>query len=78
MKTSALLKSATIGLALALIQSGPVQAAEVKVIVGVAMRPTWEELGPRFEGATGHKLTTWYGFAAPYGSGWNGVKLSMC
>jgi molybdate transport system substrate-binding protein len=32
------------------------QAAEVQVLCASAMRAVMNELGPRFEGATGHKL----------------------
>src|SRR5437867_3928543 len=32
------------------------QAAEVKVLSALAMRPVMNELGPQFERATGHKL----------------------
>lgn len=41
------------------------QAAEVKVIAGVAMSAVWEELGPQFERATGHKPVIWYGNRGP-------------
>jgi molybdate transport system substrate-binding protein len=40
---------------------GLAQAAEVKVVAGVATRPIMEELGPQFERASGHKLAIWYG-----------------
>ena len=32
------------------------EAAEVKVLSGIGMRPVMEDLGPKFERATGHKL----------------------
>lgn len=59
------LASATIGLALLLVQGPAVEAAEVKVIAGVAIRTVMEDLGPQFERATGHKLVIWYGVTGP-------------
>jgi len=56
--------TAAIGFALLLVQCFAAQAAEVKVISGVAMRAVWEELGPQFERSSGHKLTIWYGYRA--------------
>jgi molybdate transport system substrate-binding protein len=56
------LAAATIGFGLSLVQGLVAEAAEVKVMAGVAMRAVWEELGPQFERATGHKLVIWYGF----------------
>jgi molybdate transport system substrate-binding protein len=57
--------AATIGIALSLVQGLAAEAAEVKVIAGVAIRPVMEELGPQFERATGHKLAIWYGVTGP-------------
>ena len=62
MKIRSLSTAATIGFALSLMQGVAAEAAEVKVMAGVAMRAVWEELGPQFERATGHKLVIWYGF----------------
>jgi molybdate transport system substrate-binding protein len=58
-KIRLIIAAATIGFALLL--QGLAQGAEIKVIAGVAMRPVMEELGPRFERATGHRLAIWYG-----------------
>jgi molybdate transport system substrate-binding protein len=63
MKIRSSLAAATIGFALSLLQVLAAEAAEVKVMAGVAMRAVWEELGPQFERATGHKLAIWYGFS---------------
>jgi len=61
MKMRSSLAAATIGFALALVQALAAEAAEVKVVAGVATRPIMEELGPQFERATGHKVMIWYG-----------------
>jgi len=53
--------AAAIGFTLLLLQCFAAEAAEVKVISGVAMRAVWEELGPQFERTSGHKVTIWYG-----------------
>jgi molybdate transport system substrate-binding protein len=55
------LAAAITGIALSLAQSFAAEAAAVKVIAGIAIRDIMEELGPRFERATGHKLAAWYG-----------------
>ena len=39
-----------------LTQTGFVDAADIKVLSAAGMRPVMEDLGPRFERATGHKL----------------------
>lgn len=39
-----------------LTQTGIADAAEIKVLGAAGMRPVMEELGPKFERATGHKL----------------------
>jgi molybdate transport system substrate-binding protein len=56
--------AATIGFPLLVAQGVTAEAAEVKVIAGVGMRPVLEELAPKFERATGHKLTIWYGITS--------------
>ena len=61
MRIRSFLAAAKIGFALLLVQGLAAEAAEVKVIAGVASRPVLEELGPKFERATGHKLVIWYG-----------------
>ena len=60
MKMRSSIAAARIGFALLLVQGLAVEAAEVKVIAGVAMSAVWKELGPQFERATGHKLVIWY------------------
>jgi molybdate transport system substrate-binding protein len=65
MRIRSFLAAATIGFALLLVQALAAEAAEVKVIAGVAIRPVLEELGPQFERATGHKLVIWYGVTGP-------------
>lgn len=45
-----------LGLALFWVQAGVAAAAEVKVFSTIGVRSVMLELGPRFEGATGHKL----------------------
>lgn len=55
--------AATIGFALSLVQGVAAEAAEVKVIAGVAMSAILDELGPQFERLTANKLVLWYGNA---------------
>ena len=62
MRIRSSLVAATIGFAFSLMQGVAAEAAEVKVMAGIAMRAVWEELAPQFERATGHKLLIWYGF----------------
>lgn len=61
MKISSLVAAAKIGFMILLVQGFAAEAAEVKVITGEAMSKVFEELGPRFERETGHKLVIWYG-----------------
>lgn len=61
MKIHSFLAAAKIGCMILLAQGLAAEAAEVKVISGAAMSSVWEELGPQFERATGHKLAIWYG-----------------
>ena len=63
MRIHPFLAAAKIGFALLLVQGLAADAAEVKVIAGVAMRAMMGELGPQFERAMGHKLVIWYGHA---------------
>jgi len=63
MRIRSFLAAAKIGFALLLVQGFAAEAAEVKVIAGVAMRYVMGELGPQFERATGHTLVIWYGNA---------------
>ena len=54
--------AAAAGMALAVLSQGTAaQAAEIKIIAGAVMAPVFEELGPQFERATGHKLVIKYG-----------------
>jgi molybdate transport system substrate-binding protein len=50
-----------VGFTLLLLTGFAVQAAEIKVIAGVALAPALKELGPQFERMTGHKLAIRYG-----------------
>ncbi|MGH8700127.1 MAG: molybdate ABC transporter substrate-binding protein, partial [Burkholderiales bacterium] len=54
MKIRSLAAAASIGFVLIL--AIPAQAAEVKVLSGGGMRQVLEDLGPKFERATGHRL----------------------
>ena len=65
MKARSFLAAAKIGFMFLLAQGFAAEAAEVKVIAGVAMSAVWEEFGPQFERATGHKLEIWYGNRGP-------------
>src|ERR1700734_4180612 len=47
----------TVVLAMALTPFAGARAAELKALVGGSMTDSMKELGPRFERATGHKLT---------------------
>ena len=42
--------------AILLSQAGSADAAEIKLLSALAMKPVMEDLGPKFERATGHKL----------------------
>jgi len=61
MNIRSFLAAAKIGFLILLAQGLSAEAAEVKVIAGVATRAVMEELGPQFERALGHKLVIWYG-----------------
>ena len=56
-----ILAAAKIALIFVLAHALAAEAAEVKVITGVGMAAVWEQLGPEFERATGHKVVIWYG-----------------
>lgn len=56
MKTRVLAGAANITIAFLLSAGFPAQSAELKVINAIAMQPVMEDLGPKFERATGHKL----------------------
>lgn len=56
MKIRLLVAAANIGFMFLLVGGIAVQAAEVKVLSGNLMRTVMEDLGPKFERASGHKL----------------------
>lgn len=49
------------GLAIVLLCLTDVQAAELRVLAGGAMKTIWDELKPKFEQASGHKLIIRFG-----------------
>ena len=56
MKIGSLAAAAIFGFMILWVQGVAAEAAEVKVLSANAMRPVMNELGPRFERATGHQL----------------------
>ena len=56
MKTRSLVAAATIGVICVFVMSLAAQAAELKVLSAIGMRLVMEDLGPKFEQATGDKL----------------------
>ena len=56
MKIGSLAAAAIFGLMTLWAHGGSAEAAEVKVLCAAAMRSVMNELGPGFEGTTGHKL----------------------
>ena len=56
MKIRSLVAAANIGFMFLLVVGIAAEAAEIKVLSGHGMRPVMEDLGPKFERATGHKL----------------------
>lgn len=61
--TIRLILVAALHLALGGMQAGVAYAAEVKVLSTIGVRAVLQELGPRFESATGHKLAVSYDVA---------------
>ena len=61
MKIRLLVAAAYIGFTFLLGGGVAVQAAEVKVLSSIAMRGVMEDLGPKFERASGHKLAITFG-----------------
>ena len=57
MKMRLLLAAANIALILPLVLGIAAEAADIKVLSALAMKPVMEDIGPKFEGAIGHKLT---------------------
>jgi molybdate transport system substrate-binding protein len=56
MKIRSLVAAANIGVTLLLVVGIAAEAAELKVLSAIGMQPVMEDLGPKFERATGHKL----------------------
>ena len=56
MKIRSFVIAANIGFMPLLVVSLPVEAAEIKIMSAAGFRPVMEDLGPKFERATGHKL----------------------
>ena len=56
MKTRSLVAPASIGFMFLLMLGIKAEAAELKVLSAIAMQSVLEDLGPKFERATGHKL----------------------
>ena len=53
--------ASALGLAIILLCLTNVQAAELKVLAGGAMKKIWDEIKPKFEQASGHKLSIRFG-----------------
>ena len=56
MKTRLLLAAANIGFIYLLMVANPAESAELRVLCANGMQPVMEDLAPKFERATGHKL----------------------
>src|SRR5437867_1151801 len=56
MKIRSLVAAASIGFMFLLVQGPKAEAAEIKVLSAIGMQAVMEDLGPKFERATGHKL----------------------
>jgi molybdate transport system substrate-binding protein len=56
MKIRSLVVAANIGFMFLLVFGGKTEAAELKVLSAIGMQSVMEDLGPKFEGATGHKI----------------------
>src|SRR5439155_23199848 len=56
MKARSLIAAANIGFMLLIVLGMEAKAAEVKVLSAFGMQSVIEDLGPKFERATGHKL----------------------
>ena len=57
MKMRSFVAAAKLGIAFLVAQGAWAQAAEVKLLAPIAMRSVIDDLGPRFERESGHKLT---------------------
>src|SRR4030095_17223006 len=58
MRLRSLATTAVLGFCVSLVQTGTAKAAEIKLLCAIAAQQLMENLGPKFEGATKHKLTT--------------------
>ena len=58
MKLRSLATTACLGILMLLVQAAASKAAEIKLLCAIALQQLVENLGPKFEGATNHKLTT--------------------
>ena len=56
MKIRSLVASAKVGVVVLSLSGVAADAAELKVLSAIAMTPVMEDLAPKFERATGHKL----------------------
>ena len=56
MKIRSLVAAANIGFMFLLVLGITAEAAEIKVLSAIGMQSVMEDLGPKFERATGHKL----------------------
>jgi molybdate transport system substrate-binding protein len=63
MKIRSLVAAANIAFMFLLLVGIAAEAAEIKVLSAGGMRPVMEDLGPKFERASGHKLAITFGFA---------------
>src|SRR6478609_6832854 len=61
MRTSSFTLASVLALGLTSLSMVDVQAAELTILAGGGITGPMRELGPRFEGATGHKLTFFFG-----------------
>ena len=57
MRLRSLAVTACLGLLVLLVQTATAKAAEIKLLCAIALQQLMENLGPKFEGATSHKLT---------------------
>src|SRR5688572_11918773 len=58
MRLGPLVATACLGMSVLLVQTAASKAADIKLLCAIALQQLMENLGPKFEGATKHKLTT--------------------
>lgn len=58
MRLCPLVATACLGMSVLLVQTAASKAADIKLLCAIALQQLMENLGPKFEGATKHKLTT--------------------